>query len=152
MAMAHTAMEATRRPVITSLTTKSALRNKSEIESGAAEGIAPPSARSTLPRLRLPGGLIPAREERKTRPIRPPKTEIARKSVRPICRGTEFPAKHVQTRARVAHARAALQAAARVTIRLSAPWVMRRVPAPSAWQDAEPWGSVARDRRIRRRR
>src|ERR1700730_4232997 len=73
MAMAHTAIEATRSPIITSLTTKSALRNRSEIESGAADGIATPCP-ATWPRAaeeaKFPRKIEPAPTGR--RPESPP--------------------------------------------------------------------------------
>src|SRR5229473_1023362 len=80
--MAHTAIEATRSPIITSLTTKSALRNRSEIESDGADGIATPCP-ATWPR---------AAEEAKF----PTKNRAG-----PHRSRYRFPAKGVQTRARV---------------------------------------------------
>src|SRR5713101_730969 len=107
MAMAHTAIEATRSPIITSLTTKSALRNRSEIESDGADGIATPCP-ATWPR---------AAEEAKF----PTKNRAG-----PHRSRYRFPAKGVQTRARVPH--------------------------PPTWQGAAPWEWAARGQRTRTRR
>src|SRR5262245_32515310 len=106
IAIAQTTIEAISSPIITSLTTKSACWNRSQIEIGAPDGMGSPCGlflRGRCPR-HSGGRVFPIDENGMPDGIAMPPPQAAKlreNRAGPHRRNTEFPAKRVQTRARI---------------------------------------------------